>query len=386
VPRALAVRSLWMRPVCCSTPQPRVSPVADPSDIPFRGVLEATRRIVGTHALDEALAHCATSARTLLGAAVALVRLNDTQDGSQPSPHAVSKDPSSGPLDESTLSSLAWLEKPVAGEGGARIGSLRIGTRQGSSFSETDDKVAADLAEAVSIAIRNASRLQAVSNDLQRREDILSIVAHDLRNPLSTISMSVALLRQDAPPRDTPQLDRIGRAMHRMSRLVGDLLDASALDQGRLRVALRPELAGGIAREAADAVALAAKALRSRIEHDLPEPDVRIHADRDRLIQVLSALLGNALKFSPEGSTVRLGLARDAETAVFAVADPGPGIDPAQLSRVFARHYKVNPASRDGTGLGLFIARGIVEAHRGTMRIESEPGRGTRVSVAIPLV
>ncbi|HSY21088.1 MAG TPA: HAMP domain-containing sensor histidine kinase [Polyangiaceae bacterium] len=360
--------------------------MAEPSDKAFRAVLEATRRIVGTSSLDEALAHCATSARTLLGAAIAIVSLDEAPDSSAPPAPVVSKDPSSEALDVRTLQ---WLEKDIRGESGARLGSLRVGAPPGVTFEGMlavgDGGVVADLAEAVAIAIRNAARLQAASEALLQREDILAIVAHDLRNPLNTISMSLALLRQDATPRDTPQLDRIGRAMHRMNRLVGDLLDASALDQGRLRVTLRPELAAGIVREAADAAALAARASGSRIAHDLPEPDVRIAADRDRLIQVLSAIVANALKFSPEGSQVRLAVSRQGDFAVFAVADQGPGIDPAHAQRIFERHYKANPASRDGVGLGLFIARGIVEGHRGTMRIESEPGRGTIVSVAIPL-
>jgi signal transduction histidine kinase len=363
--------------------------VAESSEKTVRNSLEATRRIVGTLSLDEALAHCATSARTLLGAAIARVSLDvpnpsldESPDPSGAPATAISKDPSAGALDERTLH---WLEKDIPGESGARIGSLRIGGRPGVLFSPTDDGVAADLALAAAIAIRNAARLSAASDTLQRREDILSIVAHDLRNPLNTISMTLALLRQDAPPRDAPQLDRIGRAMHRMNRLVGDLLDASALDEGRLRVTLRPEFAAGIAREAADAAALVARAPASRIEHDLLEPDVRVSADRDRLIQVLSAVLANALKFSPEGATVRLAVSRQGDAGVFVVADRGQGIDPAHLERIFERHYKENPASRDGTGLGLFIARGIVEEHRGTIRIESEPGHGTIVSVAIPL-
>jgi len=359
--------------------------VAESSDKALRAVLEATRRIVGASSLDEALAQCATSARTLLGAAIAIVSLDEAPDSSAPPASAVSKDPSLEALD---VQALHWLEKDIRGESGARIGSLRIGApgvTRGVMLAGGDDGVAADLAEAAAIAIRNAARLQAASEALLQRDDILSIVAHDLRNPLNTISMSLALLRQDATPRDTPQLDRIGRAMHRMNRLVGDLLDAFALDQGRLRVTLRPELAAGIVREAADAAALTARALGSRIAHDLPEPDVRIAADRDRLIQVLSAMLANALKFSPEGSQVRLAVSRQGDFAIFAVADEGPGIDPAHAKRVFERHYKANPASRDGAGLGLFIARGIVEGHRGTIRIESEPGRGTIVSVAIPL-
>jgi signal transduction histidine kinase len=360
--------------------------VAELSDKALRAVLEATRRIVGSSSLDEALAHCATSAWTLLDAAIAIVSLDEAPDSSAPPARAVSKDPSWEALDPQALH---WLEKDIRGESGARIGSLRIGAPPGVTLgvmlAEGGDGVAADLAEAAAIAIRNAARLSAASDALLRRDDILSIVAHDLRNPLNAISMSLALLRQDATPRDTPQLDRIGRAMHRMNRIVGDLLDASALDQGRLRVTLRPELAAEIVREAADAAALAARAPGSRIEHDLPEPDVRVAADRDRLIQVLSAILANALKFSPEGSQVRLAVSRQGDAAVFAVADEGPGIDPALAKRIFERHYKANPASRDGAGLGLFIARGIVEGHRGTIRIESEPGRGTIVSVAIPL-
>ena len=349
-------------------------PSADPGDNVRRAVLEATRRIVAALSVAEAMAQCAASVRALLGAVVAEVHLAEAR--------AVSKDPASESADPNALS---WLETEIYGESGSRVGTLRIAQRPGSAFSESDAETAADLAEALAIAARNEARVQASSDALRRREDILAIVAHDLRNPLNTISMSLALLRQDATPRDTPQLDRIGRAMHRMNRLIGDLLDAAALDEGRLKVTPRPEFAAGIAREAADAAALTSKALRSRIELELPEPDVRISADRERLLQALAAILGNALKFTPEEGTVRLAISLQGDDAVFAVADRGPGIDPAHVKRVFERHYKANPASRDGAGLGLFIARGIVEGHRGAIRIDSEPGQGTTVSLAIPL-
>lgn len=336
-----------------------------------RAVLEATRRIVAAPSVNEAMAQCVASARALLNGAVVEVHL-DAPGGAKVSAAA-------------SPGALLWREADIVGADGARAGALRIGLGPGRDLSRAEEETAADLAEALAIAIRHAERVQASSDALQRREDILAIVAHDLRNPLNTISMSLALLRQDATPRDTPQLDRIGRAMHRMNRLIGDLLDAAALDEGRLKVTLRPEFAAGIVREAADAAGVPGRAPRSRIELELPEPDVRISADRERLIQALVAVLSNALKYSPEVETVRLAVSLRGDDAVFAVTDRGPGIDPAHVKRVFERHYKANPASRDGAGLGLFIARGIVEGHDGTIRIDSEPGQGTRVSIAIPL-
>jgi signal transduction histidine kinase len=332
----------------------------------FRDLLEGTRRIQAAGSVEETLAH--------------------TRENVSRSPGVTSLASFLGEPD------VTWIEAPLLGDGErdgagdrAPLGSLRAGVRKGTSFFSTDELIVTALAEAASLSLRQAREREALQDAVGAREDVLAMVSHDLKNPLNIIAMTLALLRQDAVPRDIPQLDRIGRAANRMNRLIGDLLDASSLEQGRLKVILRRERADEIAREAADAATAAARTRGCRVECHVTEDEAFVLADRERMLQLLSILLGNAVKFSPELGVVALTVSVSGRDVAFLVTDQGPGMDEARVRRVFERYYKTSPPSRDGVGLGLFIARGIVEGHQGTLRIDSERGRGTAVSVSIPL-
>jgi len=117
------------------------------------------------------------------------------------------------------------------------------------------------------------------------------------------------------------------------------------------------------------------------IRHD---ETIRVRGDRGRLVQVLGNLLSNAIKFSPVGGRVRLGASRDGDSAVFEVADHGAGISPSDQQHLFDRYWQARSSDRRGVGLGLAIARGIVDAHGGRLWVESEVGRGSRFCFALP--
>jgi signal transduction histidine kinase len=211
------------------------------------------------------------------------------------------------------------------------------------------------------------------------REQVLKIVSHDLRNPLHTISMCASLLLDlpMPPEKQGDHLRQIRRAGERMNRLVQDLLDVAKLESGRVAIATRPIDVAPMMREAHDMLASLASEKGLRLEVLVADGLQTIVADEGRVLQVLSNLVGNAVKFTPAGGTITIR-ADDAPGGVrFSVSDTGVGMTPDQLSKLFGQFWQANPADRRGIGLGLSIAKGIVEAHGGRIWVESQPGAGT---------
>jgi PAS domain S-box-containing protein len=226
---------------------------------------------------------------------------------------------------------------------------------------------------------------EAAERAARMREDMVATVAHDLRNPLHVIATATAAMQ--AAPLEAERRERFAtltrRSIRIMTRLVEDLLDVSRIDAGRLEVRREPveparileetrELFEGRARERGIALAVSAAAGLGTVM-----------GDHDRLVQVLSNLVDNALKFTPPGGHVELAAEARGEGVEVAVRDDGIGLAPGQLERLFDRYWKAEQGSRSGAGLGLAIARGIVRAHGGEIRAESERGRGTTIRFTI---
>jgi signal transduction histidine kinase len=214
---------------------------------------------------------------------------------------------------------------------------------------------------------------------IDAREEVLKIVSHDLRNPLNTISMSAGLMLEVdlAQEQRVKQLSMIKRAGERMNRLIQDLLDVAKLEAGRLGINPRPTEIAPVVSEAVDMLRPPAleKSIRldTMVAGDLPV----IAADAGRVLQVLSNLVGNAIKFTPAEGRVTIRVEAVAGSVRFCVADTGPGIPPEQLPHIFARFWQADRSDRRGIGLGLAIAKGIVEAHGGRIWVESRVGEGT---------
>jgi signal transduction histidine kinase len=164
-----------------------------------------------------------------------------------------------------------------------------------------------------------------------------------------------------------------------MNRLIDDLLDASAINAGSLALDIRTHNAVEIAREALEAF----RSTPTSLVHVLPDKPVPVLCDRDRVIQVLSNLLGNAIKFTPASGVVTLRVERIGRRARFEVQDTGQGIAPEQLPHLFERFWR-GQAGNEGAGLGLFISRGIVAAHGSTLHVESKLGAGSRFYFELP--
>ncbi len=286
------------------------------------------------------------------------------------------------------------LAAPLVGQDGKPLGSLQLTDRLEGDFDASDEAMLVQLAQTASVALENVRLYRAARDAASTRDDVLAIVSHDLRNPLNVVGMSAAMLRNtlaEAPPKPAPAclplVHRIERNVARMNRLIDDLLDASRLEAGKLSVRPKPEKAFALVTDAIEAALPIAEAQGTRLQTEGLEATLVVRADRDRVLQVLSNVIGNSLKFVPRsGGRVTLYAVRDGKRARFGVVDNGPGIPPGHLGHLFERYWKGSKVSRDGAGLGLYIAKGILDAHGGEIRVESTAESGTTVSFWLPLL
>jgi PAS domain S-box-containing protein len=251
------------------------------------------------------------------------------------------------------------------------------------------------------LANEQAAR-QAAERASRIRDEVMAVVAHDLRSPLQTIVLSAGMLR-DHPLDEARRQQRLGviqRTAKGMERLIRDLLDAARIESGTFAVHKARVHVRALLDETLELFEPTAREQRVRLDCHVDDDVTPVLGDRDRLEQVLSNLIGNALKFTPPQGQVRLSArampdARDdsragaggqASGAVeIAIADTGSGIPVDHLAHVFDRFWQADGQGRAGAGLGLSIVKGIVEAHGGTIRVESEVGEGTIFTFTVPM-
>lgn len=218
------------------------------------------------------------------------------------------------------------------------------------------------------------------------RDTLLAIVSHDLRSPLSAVLLGMEYLKRTVS-RGAPlegmarQVDAIYRSAHHMRRLVDDLLDAARIEAGRFTIEPDRQELVSILGEAAASARLAADAKGIQIDVNAPGAAHFVRCDRQRLIQVLTNLLGNAVKFSSDGARVELRLADEGEWLRIDVQDWGPGIRESDLPHLFTRYWQAADTAHLGTGLGLFIAKTVVESHGGRIAVASRLGEGSTFTV-----
>ena len=256
-------------------------------------------------------------------------------------------------------------------------------------YTNDDLVLATDIALRAAIALDNARLYREAKQATRARDDVLAVVSHDLRNPLNAVQMSATfLLELLQTPNSTPpyeqQLKTINRAAARANRLIGDLLDVSRIEAGTLAVERQPLDAAKTLVEAAEDQRDLAAEKGLTLSHKWIGDPIRISGDRERIGQVFSNLIGNAIKFTPAGGTIEVTGEAMESAAKFVVCDTGPGIPEESLPHLFDRFWQANRATRSGAGLGLSIAKGIVEAHGGTLCVASEVGHGARFTFTIP--
>jgi signal transduction histidine kinase len=218
------------------------------------------------------------------------------------------------------------------------------------------------------------------------RDEVLAIVAHDLRNPLHTILASSSAMLELPLSADerTRQLEVIRRSANTMNVLISDLLDVASIELGNLSISRERFAIQEVLEHTVETFVQRARELGITVEHDLSGALPSVMGDSGRLAQVLSNLLANALKFTPEGGRIRLRAQYwDGEVEI-AVENSGTGIAPENLPHVFDRFWRADHTGRAGAGLGLAIAKGIVEAHGGRIWVESTPGEATTFRFTLP--
>lgn len=263
----------------------------------------------------------------------------------------------------------------------------------------TADQVSSltDLAAAVSTEIELrmdiAERVRvehALQRAVQLRDEVLGVVSHDLRNPVNTVLLASAVLMESTASGEEQgtmrrQLEIIGRAARQMDHLIADLLDVASIGAGRLSLELRHN-------DTATMVQAACETLRPIVEEagieflcDIPADAPAVLADSDRIAQLLSNLVGNAAKFTPNGGRVEVGLEASDGEVRFHVTDTGEGIPAEELPHIFEQFWQARRDGRTGAGLGLAISHGIVEAHGGRIWAKSQDGRGSTFFFTIPV-
>ena len=244
------------------------------------------------------------------------------------------------------------------------------------------------------LAIEREETDQRLQNERERadhrvtsRDDFFAMVSHDVRGLLSSISLSADALRH-APQHDANEFareaDRILRLTARMNRLVGDLLDVVGMEAGKLRIAPAPHDLRALLTETVESFQALAASRSLHLTATLPEAPMVTTFDSDRMLQVLSNLVSNAMKFTAAGGHITLGVARVAAGFDLTVADDGLGIAPDQLDAIFERFAQASARDRRGLGLGLYIARGVLEAHGGKLSVTSTPGAGSTFHATLP--
>jgi signal transduction histidine kinase len=226
---------------------------------------------------------------------------------------------------------------------------------------------------------------------VEHRDDFLGIVAHDVRNLLHSMVFSVAGLRRERSgatldPETLDAANRIERYVARMNRLIGDLVDVTSIDAGKLaRVLATGGDAAALLAEATETFQPAALEKGVLLSPDASARPLLAEFDRGRLLQVFANLISNAIKFTPAGGSITVGV-RPSDTELrFCVADTGVGIAPALANAIFERFWQVGSGDRRGLGLGLYISKCIVEAHGGRIWVESAAGQGSRFYFTLPL-
>ena len=281
---------------------------------------------------------------------------------------------------------------PIVAEDEPLGALVLLNSRQsGREMHETDVIRARTLGDLASLALRRVYLLEEEREAKQKaeaavlvRDETLGIVSHDLRNPLTTIALSAELLRDTPAEQQAELIDTIRNSARQMDRLIQDLLDVARLEAGRFAVDKQMIDPEPVLRNACDSNRPIAEQRRQRILCNVEGPLPEICADPNRVTQVLLNLIGNAMKFTPDGGTILVEAREVSDGVQFKVSDSGPGLQEADMKQIFRPYYQAKKTAHMGAGLGLAIVRGIVEAHGGSVSGTNAPGGGAVFTFTIP--
>jgi signal transduction histidine kinase len=265
-----------------------------------------------------------------------------------------------------------------------------IAAESGRRYSRASLAMARDLAARAAMSIDHAHLFESEQRAIRAREDVLSFVSHDLRNPLMGILLTIETLLRAAPREERrkgwKQLERIQRGALQMQGMIDDVLDLASLDAGRLIVDAGACEVRHLFDDAFTALEAQAAAKGVSLRFEPPDGGVAVRCDRARVVQVLSILVGNSIKFTPSGGAITVRARATAGQVRFSVSDTGPDVVPLLRSRIFERLWQADAAARKEQGLGLYLAKGLVEAQGGTIAVDGADGGGLTFSFGLPIV
>ncbi len=272
---------------------------------------------------------------------------------------------------------------------GQTLGVLSlIMAESGRRFSSDDLGFVQDLAGRAAMAIDNARLYLLAQQAVSARDDLLSMVSHDLNNPLNSIMLCASALMPMVKEtgKGHKQVDAIQRAAERMERMVGDLLDLSTIEAGHLAIEPREHDVDDLLTDALATLQPLSADKGITLTRERPgEARLRLRCDRERVLQIFANLVGNAVKFTRAGGHIVLRAEAQDGTVSFSVRDSGSGIAPELVPRVFERYWQARENTKMGRGLGLYIAKSLVEAHGGTISVTSQLDVGTTFTFTLPL-
>lgn len=305
----------------------------------------------------------------------------------------------SGPVDEATLGLSGLAAEGLDGvlvvpllANEMVVGTLTVLGKDG-GFSQDDEDFLALFASSAAIALTNSLLYEQTLEIERLKSDFVAVVSHELRTPLAVVLGNLELLGDERFWKLNPQQSQFLKSAttnsHRLLLLINDILDFSKLENASLPMTRSPNALSEVVRQAAENLGRLFEERELNLKLDLADDLPLADIDEQRIAQVLTNLISNAIKFSPPGAPIEVTVAREGAHAVVRVRDHGEGIQREDLPRLFKKFSQLDSRSTrkvGGTGLGLAICKGLVEAHGGTIWAESEPGEGSTFAFTLPLV
>lgn len=277
---------------------------------------------------------------------------------------------------------VSYLAVPVISPSGIVIGGLFFGHPKPGRFTAEHESLIAAIAPQAAIALDNAKLYEEINMINSKKDQFIGFASHELKTPLTTMKGYLDLARLGKLPANDFFV-RAERQIGRLERIISDLLDISRIQAGKLEFHFERVSLLDLVRESRESV----NPGKRKIEVEMPKEDVQICVDRQKISQVIVNLLSNAVKYSDEGTTIGISVLVLGDEIQLSVTDEGIGISGENLKQIFTQYYRtaISEKKAEGMGLGLYIAKEIVDAHSGRIWVESELGKGSTFFIAFPI-
>ncbi len=274
-----------------------------------------------------------------------------------------------------------------------RVLGVLVALGKGGGFTQDDEDILSLFASSTAIALSNSMLFEKTLELERLKSDFVAVVSHELRTPLAVVIGNLELLSDvrfwKLEPQQAKFVSAASTNSNRLLHLINDILDFSKLENSSLPMTRSPNELGEVIRQAAENLRRLFEERELNLRISIPENMPHAEIDEQRIAQVLTNLISNAIKFSPAGAPVEVSITHDGATATVRVRDQGEGIRREDMPKLFKKFSQLDSKSTrktGGTGLGLAISRGLVEAHGGKIWAESEPGQGSTFVFTIPLL